>query len=85
MDDPEEIVNYAGAHDNHTFWDVSQFKHPAGTTSDIRTRAQNVGLDVIMLSQGVPFFASGQDIMSSKSDDTDSFDFGDWFNTLDCT
>ncbi len=29
--DPSELINYVEVHDNMTFWDLSQFKQPAGT------------------------------------------------------
>ena len=37
------------------------------------------------LSQGVPFFHAGDEILRSKSLDRDSYDSGDWFNRLDYT
>jgi len=37
------------------------------------------------LSQGVPFFHAGDDILRSKSLDNNSYDSGDWFNKLDWT
>ncbi len=48
-----------------------------------RVRAQNVAMDVTPLSQGVPFFHAGVDMLRSKSFDRDSFNSGDWFNSLD--
>jgi hypothetical protein len=48
-------------------------------------RAQNLGVDFTVLSQGVPFFHAGVDLLRSKSMDRDSFNSGDWFNRLDFT
>ena len=45
----------------------------------------NLGIDVIMLSQGVPFFHAGDDLLRSKSLDSNSYNSGDWFNRLDFT
>ncbi len=81
--DPEEIINYSAAHDNETIWDISQYKHPTDTSTDDRVRAQNIGLDIILLGQGVSFVHAGQDLLRSKSTDRDSFNWGDWFNKLD--
>jgi pullulanase/glycogen debranching enzyme len=39
----------------------------------------------VALSQGVPFFHAGDEILRSKSLDRDSYDSGDWFNRLDYT
>jgi len=83
--DPQEIINYAAAHDNETFFDVVQLKVPLATTPGDRVRAQNMANDLIALGQGVPFFHAGQDMLRSKSMDRDSFNSGDWFNRLDFT
>ena len=83
VSDPEEIINYSAAHDNETLWDISQYKHPEATSTADRVRAQNIGLDVILLGQGVSFVHAGQDLLRSKSTDRDSFNWGDWFNKLD--
>jgi len=40
---------------------------------------------VIALSQGIPFFHSGDEMLRSKSLDRDSYNSGDWFNRLDFT
>jgi pullulanase/glycogen debranching enzyme len=46
---------------------------------------QNLGIDVVMLAQGVRFFQAGQDLLRSKSLDRNSYNSGDWFNKLDWT
>ncbi|MEO1573592.1 MAG: alpha-1,6-glucosidase domain-containing protein, partial [Pseudomonadota bacterium] len=81
--DPQETINYVGKHDNETLWDVSVYKHPEGTSSADRSRAQVVASSTVLLGQGVPFIHAGQDLLRSKSMDRDSFDSGDWFNKLD--
>jgi pullulanase len=83
VSDPSEIINYASSHDNETIFDISQYKHPTAVSSADRVRAENIGMDVVVLAQGVPFLHSGQDLLRSKSVDRDSFDFGDWFNKQD--
>ena len=50
-----------------------------------RVRMQNLGIDLLALGQGIPFFHAGMEILRSKSLDRDSFDSGDWFNKLDFT
>ncbi len=81
--DPQEHISYASAHDNQTLFDVGQYHHPLATSMEDRVRAQNVALDVVALSQGIPFFHAGSDMLRSKSFDRDSFNSGDWFNSLD--
>ena len=81
--DPQEIINYAAAHDNETLFDISQYKLPLGTARADRVRVQNLANSIIVLSQGIPFLHAGQDMLRSKSMDRNSFDSGDWFNILD--
>ena len=81
--DPQEIINYASAHDNETLFDISQYKLPLATSMKDRIRTLNLGNSIIALSQGVPLFHAGQDIARSKSLDRNSFNSGDWFNFVD--
>jgi pullulanase/glycogen debranching enzyme len=39
----------------------------------------------VALSQGVPFFMAGDEILRSKSADRNSYNSGDWFNRIDWT
>lgn len=82
---PRESINYVEAHDNETLWDTIQLKaSPAATVAD-RARIQNLGIALIGLGQGIPFFHAGADLLRSKSLDRDSFNSGDWFNRIDWT
>jgi pullulanase len=81
--EPLDTINYAGAHDNETLWDISQYKHPAATTSAERARAQVIALGTILMSQGTPFIHAGDELLRSKSMDRDSYNAGDWFNRVD--
>ncbi len=83
--DPQEHIIYVEAHDNQTLFDISQYKHPLGTSMADRVRAQNLGLDFTVLSQGVPFIHAGEELLRSKSEDRNSYNSGDWFNKLDFT
>ena len=80
---PVESINYVSKHDNETLYDLNVFKLPVGTSMADRVRAQNMGLSIIGLSQGVPFFQMGSDMLRSKSLDRNSYDSGDWFNKVD--
>ncbi len=82
---PRETINYASAHDNQTLFDAVLLKAPQNATSAQRTRMQNLANSLILLGQGLPFSTSGDDILRSKSFDTDSYNSGDWFNTIDWT
>jgi pullulanase-type alpha-1,6-glucosidase len=84
-EDPQENINYASAHDNETLFDAIQYKAPETATAQERAQMQQMGLSVVMLGQGVPFFHAGSDILRSKDFDRDSYNSGDWFNQLDFT
>jgi pullulanase-type alpha-1,6-glucosidase len=75
-------VVYVSKHDNETLFDAIQYKVPLETTLDERARVQNLGMSVVALSQGTPFFHGGSDLMRSKSLDRDSYNSGDWFNRI---
>jgi pullulanase-type alpha-1,6-glucosidase len=84
--DPQEHIVYISKHDNQTLYDINAFAMPTATTTITdRVRVQHVGLSIASLSQGVPFFQAGSDMLRSKSMDRDSYNSGDWFNALDFT
>ncbi len=80
--DPAENIAYISVHDNETVFDVGQYKHPLATTNADRARAQVVGLSLVLLSQGVPFIHAGDDLLRSKSMDSNSYNSGDYFNRI---
>jgi pullulanase len=81
--DPQENVIYVSAHDNETIFDAVQEKAAESATLADRIRMNNLALSIPMLSQGVPFFHAGDDILRSKSLDRNSYDSGDWYNAID--
>ena len=83
--DPADIINYVSKHDNETLWDQFNYVLPQDLTLEERVRAQNIGIGIPMLSQGIPFLQMGGDMLRSKSMDRNTFDAGDWFNYVDFT
>lgn len=83
--DPIDVINYISAHDNQTLFDNNQYKLPIGTGMSDRVRVNNLGLALVGLAQGIPFFHAGDDLLRSKSLDRNSYNSGDWFNRLDWT
>jgi pullulanase/glycogen debranching enzyme len=83
--DPQEQVVYVSAHDNETLFDAIQWKAPASASLEERVRMNNLGLSLVALSQGMPFFHAGDDLLRSKSLDGNSYNSGDWYNRLDFT
>ncbi|MGZ3652701.1 MAG: pullulanase-type alpha-1,6-glucosidase [Bdellovibrionota bacterium] len=88
--DPEESINYVSAHDGYTLWDSLAAKLPFHTrnrapdtaTVEQRVDRQILALGLVALSQGIPFFDEGSELLRSKSGDQNSFDSGDWFNSV---
>ena len=84
-DQPDEVVTYVDAHDNETLFDSLTFKLPVATSMADRVRMNTVSLATTALSQTPSFWHAGADLLRSKSLDRNSYDSGDWFNTLDWT
>ena len=82
---PSDVINYAEAHDNETLFDAIQEKAPVAATTAERARMQNLGVSLVALGQGIPFFHAGVELLRSKSLDKNSYNSGDWFNTIDWT
>jgi pullulanase len=82
---PHEHIPYVSAHDNETLFDAIQYKAPSSTSLEDRVRIQNFALSIVALSQGVPFFHAGCEILRSKSMDRDSYESTDWYNAIDWT
>ena len=83
--DPQENIVYVSSHDNETLFDAIQWKAPITDGVAERVRMQNLGASLVLLSQGVPFFQAGDELLRSKSLDGNSYNSGDWFNRLDFT
>jgi pullulanase-type alpha-1,6-glucosidase len=84
-DQPDEVVSYVDAHDNETLFDELTYKLPRSTSMDQRVRANTVALSFTALAQTPSFWHAGTDLLRSKSLDRNSYNSGDWFNTLDWT
>jgi pullulanase len=42
-----------------------------------------MGMSLVTLGQGIPFYQAGDDLLRSKDMDQNSYDSGDWFNKID--
>jgi len=82
-DSPEEVITYVDAHDNETIFDALTLKLPQSTSMDDRVRMNTLSLATTALSQTPSFWHAGADMLRSKSLDRNSYNSGDWFNTLD--
>ena len=79
---PREAINYVSAHDNQTLWDAVLLKAPLNASTAVRVRMQNMAYSLVLLGQGMPFIHAGDELLRSKSFDTDSYNSGDWFNAV---
>jgi pullulanase-type alpha-1,6-glucosidase len=84
-DQPDEVITYVDAHDNETLFDSLTYKLPGATSMADRVRMNTLTLATTALSQTPSFWHAGVDLLRSKSLDRNSYDSGDWFNTLDWT
>lgn len=82
---PDEVVNCVDAHDNETLFDELTLKLPREVSMADRVRLNGVALSTSTLSQGIPFWHAGSELLRSKSLDRNSYNSGDWFNRLDYT
>jgi pullulanase len=82
---PEDTIQYIGVHDDPDWFDAMNLKLSSTVPRADRVRMHRLGLSIVALSQGVPFFMAGDDILRSKSADRNSYNSGDWFNRIDWT
>jgi pullulanase len=82
---PEDTIQYIGVHDDPDWFDAMNLKLATMVPRADRVRMHRLGLSIVALSQGVPFFMAGDEILRSKSADRNSYNSGDWFNRIDWT
>ena len=76
------VVNYMSSHDNHTLWDKLALSNP-GDSDETRAAMVRLGAGVVMISQGMPFFLAGEEMLRTKQGDENSYKSGDSVNNLD--
>ena len=81
--EPDESISYVDAHDNQTLFDALTLKLPRATSMADRVRMQTLSLATATLSQSPSLWLAGSDLLRSKSLDNNSYNSGDWFNTID--
>ncbi len=62
---PTQIINYASCHDNMTLFDRLTLSDPDASPA-LRIRRNNLAAAICLLSQGVPFFQAGEEMLRSK-------------------
>ncbi len=87
VDDPQQSINYAACHDNHTLWD----KNSQAVAVDSRFQwneemlkdAQKLAGAILLTSQGIPFLHAGQEFCRTKDNDGNSYNSPISINALD--
>ncbi|MFP4177987.1 MAG: type I pullulanase [Acholeplasmataceae bacterium] len=65
--DPNRMVNYASAHDNHTLYDKFMLTGLSGSRNRNRVKAMQIQSNAVVLaSQGISFLHAGVEFMRSK-------------------
>ena len=82
---PIEAINYASVHDNQDLFDQVQLKSSYSDSIATRARRQIMGMSLVTLGEGIPFYQGGDDLLRSKDMDQNSYNSGDWFNKIDWT
>lgn len=80
--DPEQVLNYVEAHDNHTLWDKLELTNP-GDSDEVRTQMHKLSSSILLTSQGIPFLHAGQEFMRTKYGDHNSYKSPDSINQMD--
>ncbi len=71
--EPEQNVNYASCHDNHTLFDRITLAAPEAP-ADVRAAMSRLAGAFSILSQGVPFFQAGEELLRTKPGRRGTFD-----------
>lgn len=82
--DPEQVLSYVEAHDNHTLWDKLELTNP-NDSEEVRKKMHELASSIILTSQGIPFLHAGQEFMRTKYGDHNSYQSPDSINQLDWT
>jgi len=78
---PGESINYVACHDNKTLRD--KLAEDKSLSPAQRSRAQRLANAAVILSQGVPFLHSGQELERSKRGEHNSYNLPDSINRID--
>lgn len=81
---PSQTINYIECHDNATFYDYLSIHHPGLSQSEKKARA-SLALQLVLLSQGVAFIHSGQEVFRTKDLIDNTYNQPDSINRLDWT
>ena len=70
---PTQSINYVSCHDNNTLFDRIALSAPEAPT-EVLMKMNNLAAAFNILSQGVPFFQAGEEMLRTKPSKKDRFD-----------
>ena len=76
------VINYMSCHDNHTLWDKLLASN-ADATEEERFLMNRLGISILMIGKGTPFFLAGEEMLRTKGGDHNSYNSSDGVNNLD--
>lgn len=76
------VINYMSAHDNNTLWDKLLLSNP-DHTDDQRSRMNDLGAAIVLISKGTPFWQAGEEMLRTKGGDENSYKSSDEVNNID--
>ena len=79
---PVQFINYAEAHNDYTLWDKLLLTNP-NDNSKIKIKMHKMADSMILTSQGIPFFQSGQEFLRTKYGNNNSDKANDSVNNID--
>ena len=80
--DPEQVLTYVEAHDNHTLWDKLELTN-SSDSEEVRKQMHKLSSSILLTSQGIPFLHAGQEFMRTKYGDHNSYKSPDSINQMD--
>lgn len=79
---PDQTVNYAECHDNHTLWDKIGLSAEE-ESDEVRRAMHRLASSMILTSQGIPFLHAGQEFYRTKNGEENSYKSSDEVNRMD--
>lgn len=87
-DNPLQCINYASCHDGYTLWDLITLSCP-DEGEEMWKQRDRFGAACVLLCQGTPFLHSGEEILRTKTSETNpdvkygnSYNAGDYVNKI---
>ncbi len=81
FDEPTRSINYVECHDNYTFYDYC--KYYSSMDEKLIKNAAKLALEIVLISEGVPFIHAGQEFYRTKMGIENSYNSSDKINKID--